>query len=181
MSDFQRLWSNMVQTQWYVHQCNECFLAEVADKSYFCSTFFIHVTFSPTYGRPKDHIGKYTFCFFQHTDPDYSVAYVVIETDQGMHGYGLTFTVGRGTEIGNILDPTFTILMCYSWWALFSSLNTCVPQLHLVVICVNTTQSGFVCIDATRTKVLPDHALLASCPNVNLSASLRIILCTVFK
>ncbi|KAK6292830.1 hypothetical protein J4Q44_G00363310 [Coregonus suidteri] len=34
-----------------------------------------------------------------HTDPDYSVAYVVIETDQGMPGYGLTFTVGRGTEI----------------------------------------------------------------------------------
>uniref|UniRef100_A0AAZ3PQA6 Mitochondrial enolase superfamily member 1 n=1 Tax=Oncorhynchus tshawytscha TaxID=74940 RepID=A0AAZ3PQA6_ONCTS len=34
-----------------------------------------------------------------HTDPDYSVAYVVIETDQGMQGYGLTFTVGRGTEI----------------------------------------------------------------------------------
>ncbi|KAJ8010364.1 hypothetical protein DPEC_G00074300 [Dallia pectoralis] len=34
-----------------------------------------------------------------HTDPDYSVAYVVIETDQGMRGYGLTFTVGRGTEI----------------------------------------------------------------------------------
>ncbi|CAL8293601.1 unnamed protein product [Lota lota] len=34
-----------------------------------------------------------------HTDPDYSVAYVVIETDGGMKGYGLTFTVGRGTEI----------------------------------------------------------------------------------
>ncbi|XP_056439765.1 mitochondrial enolase superfamily member 1 isoform X1 [Gadus chalcogrammus] len=34
-----------------------------------------------------------------HTDPDYSVAYVVIETDGGMKGYGLTFTVGRGTEV----------------------------------------------------------------------------------
>ncbi|KAM4606609.1 mitochondrial enolase superfamily member 1 isoform 1-T1 [Polymixia lowei] len=34
-----------------------------------------------------------------HTDPDYSVAYVVIDTDHGMKGYGLTFTVGRGTEI----------------------------------------------------------------------------------
>uniref|UniRef100_A0A6Q2XF40 Mitochondrial enolase superfamily member 1 n=1 Tax=Esox lucius TaxID=8010 RepID=A0A6Q2XF40_ESOLU len=37
-----------------------------------------------------------------HTDPDYSVAYVVIETDQGMRGYGLTFTVGRGTEIATV-------------------------------------------------------------------------------
>lgn len=38
----------------------------------------------------------------QHTDPDYSVAYVVLETDSAaaLRGYGLTFTVGRGTEIG---------------------------------------------------------------------------------
>uniref|UniRef100_A0A8C1PKA7 Mitochondrial enolase superfamily member 1 n=1 Tax=Cyprinus carpio TaxID=7962 RepID=A0A8C1PKA7_CYPCA len=37
-----------------------------------------------------------------HTDPDYSVAYVVLETDSdaALKGYGLTFTVGRGTEIG---------------------------------------------------------------------------------
>ncbi|XP_078147579.1 mitochondrial enolase superfamily member 1 isoform X2 [Centroberyx gerrardi] len=34
-----------------------------------------------------------------HTDPDYSVAYVVLDTDHGLKGYGLTFTVGRGTEI----------------------------------------------------------------------------------
>ncbi|KAJ8279805.1 hypothetical protein COCON_G00068710 [Conger conger] len=34
-----------------------------------------------------------------HTDPDYSVAYVVIETDGGLKGYGLTFTLGKGTEI----------------------------------------------------------------------------------
>ncbi|XP_059485808.1 mitochondrial enolase superfamily member 1-like isoform X2 [Neocloeon triangulifer] len=34
-----------------------------------------------------------------HTDPDYSCAYVVIETGSGHHGYGLTFTIGRGTEI----------------------------------------------------------------------------------
>ncbi|KAK1797451.1 hypothetical protein P4O66_008300, partial [Electrophorus voltai] len=35
----------------------------------------------------------------QHSDPDYSVAYVVVETDADLKGYGLTFTVGRGTEI----------------------------------------------------------------------------------
>ena len=35
-----------------------------------------------------------------HTDPDYSAAYVVLHTDQpGMEGHGLTFTLGRGTEI----------------------------------------------------------------------------------
>ena len=32
-------------------------------------------------------------------DPDYSAAYVVLETD-GLHqGHGLTFTIGRGNEI----------------------------------------------------------------------------------
>ncbi|TNN65836.1 Mitochondrial enolase superfamily member 1 [Liparis tanakae] len=34
-----------------------------------------------------------------HTDPDYSVAYVVLDTDCGLKGFGLTFTVGKGTEI----------------------------------------------------------------------------------
>ncbi|XP_023275793.1 mitochondrial enolase superfamily member 1-like [Seriola lalandi dorsalis] len=34
-----------------------------------------------------------------HTDPDYSAAYVVIDTDCGLKGFGLTFTVGKGTEI----------------------------------------------------------------------------------
>lgn len=37
----------------------------------------------------------------QHTDPDYSAAYVVIDTDCGLKGFGLTFTLGKGTEIGN--------------------------------------------------------------------------------
>jgi L-fuconate dehydratase len=36
-----------------------------------------------------------------HAAPDYSAAYVVLETDHpgGIEGHGLTFTVGRGTEI----------------------------------------------------------------------------------
>lgn len=34
-----------------------------------------------------------------HTDPDYSCAYVTLKTDKGVEGYGLTFTLGRGTEI----------------------------------------------------------------------------------
>lgn len=34
-----------------------------------------------------------------HTDPDYSCAYVTIILDNGLEGCGLTFTLGRGTEI----------------------------------------------------------------------------------
>uniref|UniRef100_A0A4X1VRF3 Mitochondrial enolase superfamily member 1 n=1 Tax=Sus scrofa TaxID=9823 RepID=A0A4X1VRF3_PIG len=36
-----------------------------------------------------------------HTDPDYSAAYVVLETDaeDGLKGCGLTFTLGKGTEV----------------------------------------------------------------------------------
>lgn len=44
----------------------------------------------------------YPFVFVtQHTDPDYSCAYVTIKTNGHAHceGYGLTFTCGRGTEI----------------------------------------------------------------------------------
>src|ERR1700704_677037 len=34
-------------------------------------------------------------------DPDYSAAYVALETDHpdGLTGHGLTFTIGRGTEV----------------------------------------------------------------------------------
>jgi L-fuconate dehydratase len=36
-----------------------------------------------------------------HVDPDYSAAYVILETDSppGTQGHGLTFTIGRGNEI----------------------------------------------------------------------------------
>src|ERR1700741_1039365 len=34
-----------------------------------------------------------------NTDPDYSAAYCILETDHGPSGYGLTFTLGRGTEL----------------------------------------------------------------------------------
>lgn len=32
-------------------------------------------------------------------DPDYSAAYCILETDGGLEGHGLTFTLGRGTEL----------------------------------------------------------------------------------
>ena len=36
-----------------------------------------------------------------HPDPDYSAAYVILHTDRsdGTAGHGLTFTLGRGTEL----------------------------------------------------------------------------------
>lgn len=34
-----------------------------------------------------------------HADPDYSCVYVAVHTDRGVTGYGLTFTLGRGTNI----------------------------------------------------------------------------------
>lgn len=34
-----------------------------------------------------------------NTDPDYSAAYCILETDHGPSGYGLTFTLGRGTDL----------------------------------------------------------------------------------
>ena len=32
-------------------------------------------------------------------DPDYSAAYVILDTDTSLQGHGLTFTIGRGNEI----------------------------------------------------------------------------------
>jgi len=34
-----------------------------------------------------------------NVDPDYSAAYCILETNHGPNGYGLTFTLGRGTEL----------------------------------------------------------------------------------
>jgi L-fuconate dehydratase len=34
-----------------------------------------------------------------HPDPDYSAAYVILKTDEGLEGHGLTFTIGRGNEV----------------------------------------------------------------------------------
>lgn len=34
-----------------------------------------------------------------NTDPDYSAAYCILETNTALEGHGLTFTLGRGTEL----------------------------------------------------------------------------------
>jgi L-fuconate dehydratase len=43
----------------------------------------------------REHIGSDAV----NKDPDYSAAYCVLETDAGLEGHGLTFTLGRGTEL----------------------------------------------------------------------------------
>ena len=42
-----------------------------------------------------EHIGSDAV----NKDPDYSAAYCILETDAGIEGHGLTFTLGRGTEL----------------------------------------------------------------------------------
>ncbi len=43
----------------------------------------------------KDQVGTDAV----HTDPDYSAAYVILSTNTGLEGHGLTFTIGRGNEV----------------------------------------------------------------------------------
>jgi L-fuconate dehydratase len=43
----------------------------------------------------KYHIGSDAV----NKDPDYSAAYCILETDSSFEGHGLTFTLGRGTEL----------------------------------------------------------------------------------
>lgn len=42
-----------------------------------------------------------------HTDPDYSAAYVILGTDRGLEGHGLTFTIGRGNEVCTVAIEAF--------------------------------------------------------------------------
>ena len=43
----------------------------------------------------RDHIGSDAV----NKDPDYSAAYCILETNVGLTGHGLTFTLGRGTDL----------------------------------------------------------------------------------
>jgi L-fuconate dehydratase len=43
----------------------------------------------------REHIGSDAV----NIDQDYSAAYCILETNHGLNGYGLTFTLGRGTEL----------------------------------------------------------------------------------
>lgn len=43
-----------------------------------------------------------TYYYLQHKSPDYSAVYIIFETDglDNIEGHGLTFTLGRGNELG---------------------------------------------------------------------------------
>ena len=43
----------------------------------------------------REHIGSEAV----NKDPDYSAAYCILETDADVEGHGLTFTLGRGTDL----------------------------------------------------------------------------------
>jgi L-fuconate dehydratase len=55
----------------------------------------------------KDQVGTDAV----HIDPDYSAAYVILETDAGLEGHGLTFTVGRGNEVCAVAIEAFRHLV----------------------------------------------------------------------
>ena len=46
-----------------------------------------------------------------HPDPDYSAAYVILKTDEGLRGHGLTFTIGRGNDICAMAIQSFEHLV----------------------------------------------------------------------
>jgi len=46
-----------------------------------------------------------------HPDPDYSAAYVILKTDGGLEGHGLTFTIGRGNDICALAIRAFAPLV----------------------------------------------------------------------
>ena len=43
----------------------------------------------------REHIGSDAV----NKDPDYSAAYCILETNSSLSGHGLTFTLGRGTDL----------------------------------------------------------------------------------
>ena len=55
----------------------------------------------------KDQVGTDAV----HTDPDYSAAYVILATDAGLEGHGLTFTIGRGNEVCAVAIEAFRHLV----------------------------------------------------------------------
>ena len=51
-----------------------------------------------------------------HVDPDYSAAYVILTTDEGVEGHGLTFTIGRGNEVWRRRSRPFDIWSSACGW-----------------------------------------------------------------
>lgn len=55
-----------------------------------------------------------------HTDPDYSCVYVTLELSNGQKGYGLTFTLGRGTEVvKSAVEALKHLVVDRNCWSIF--------------------------------------------------------------
>ena len=69
----------------------------------------IYIKFSPHFPGPPciciyNFFCEYGFVSLQHGEVDYSAVYVIIKTSSSdnIDGHGLTFTLGRGNNIGKI-------------------------------------------------------------------------------
>lgn len=58
----------------------------------------------------------------RQNDPDYSCAYVVLTTDTDVKGYGLTFTLGNGTDIGKTRLETSELFIAVFLFGFFAKL-----------------------------------------------------------
>ena len=68
----------------------------------------------------REHIGSDAV----NRDPDYSAAYCVLETNTGQEGHGLTFTLGRGTDlVVSAMRQLSTVLVGLTQDEIFSDLN----------------------------------------------------------
>lgn len=68
----------------------------------------------------REHIGSDAV----NKDPDYSAAYCILETDSEFEGHGLTFTLGRGTElVVSALQYLSTTLRSRSLESITTNLN----------------------------------------------------------
>lgn len=55
--------------------------------------------------------------YYRNTDCDYSAAYVTLYTDYDLVGHGMTFTIGRGTDIVSHRDgPPLSDRRKWSVW-----------------------------------------------------------------
>ncbi len=83
------------------HDVYNSFEGRTVSYSFYCGALLKVITITGVrvidlrFPTSREHIGSDAV----NKDPDYSAAYCILETDAGMEGHGLTFTLGRGTEL----------------------------------------------------------------------------------
>ena len=106
-------------------------------------------------------------------DPDYSAAYCILETDAGVEGHGLTFTLGRGNELcvsalkylsrfveGRYLSSLTADLAAFSRQLTRDTNSGTWPEkgvIHLAAAALINAVSGLICASkVSRSKLLAD-------------------------